>query len=135
MTQGEQLARAATHLLGAPFRLHGRDPRVGLDCVGLLLASLQAIGIQAEYPRGYALRNRSIDRWIAYAPLWSLADASGPILAGDVLISSPGPNQHHVMIAVKPRTVIHAHAGLRRVVREPLKPDQVFNAHWRVPTQ
>lgn len=132
MTQGERLARAASDLLGIPFLLHGRNAKIGLDCVGLLLASLKTIGVEAEPPRGYALRNQSIDQWLKYAAMWSLADATGPILPGDVLFTSPGANQHHILIAEDGRNVIHAHAGLRRVVREPLSKDKSHIAHWRI---
>ena len=39
---GAALAAAAESLVGTRFRLHGRDPDTGLDCVGLLAASLAA---------------------------------------------------------------------------------------------
>ena len=40
----ESLALAAEALEGAPFRLHGRDPVTGLDCIGVLAQSLEAFG-------------------------------------------------------------------------------------------
>lgn len=132
MTQGERLARAASGLIGTPFLLHGRDSTTGMDCVGLLLASLNAIGVEAEPPRGYALRNRSIDRWLVYAAMWNLNDAEGAILAGDVLVTSPGASQYHILIVEDGLSVIHAHAGLRRIVREPLSEDESYIAHWRI---
>ena len=39
------LARAAAGCLGVRFRLHGRDPATGLDCLGLLGAALVATGV------------------------------------------------------------------------------------------
>lgn len=120
MTKGQQLASAALEHVGVPFRLHGRETETGLDCVGLLLACLEAVGISGPTAHGYGLRNRSIDRWLALATQWELIDAQGPMMAGDVLVSRPGPMQHHIMISQSDYSVIHAHAGLRRVVREPL---------------
>ena len=132
MTKQERFARAAIEFLDTPFRLHGRDPRTGLDCVGLLLASLEAVGNRSALPQGYGLRNRSADRWLALAPQWGLFDADGAILAGDVLVTRPGALQHHIMIAQSNRSVVHAHAGLRRVVCEPLSDEIKVVRHWRL---
>ena len=132
MTKGERLAAAALQYLDAPFRLHGRNPETGLDCVGLLLASLDAVDLHGSPPCGYGLRNHTADRWLALAPQWGLADAGGPILPGDVLVSRPGPLQHHIMIVLDDHKVIHAHSGLRRVVREPLGKSATVIRHWRL---
>ncbi len=35
------LAAAALNLIGTPFRLHGRDPATGLDCVGLVAEAMR----------------------------------------------------------------------------------------------
>ena len=37
---GEALATAAEQLIGIPFRLHGRNPETGLDCVGVVAAAV-----------------------------------------------------------------------------------------------
>ena len=37
---GAAIAAAARALVGVPFRLQGRDPALGLDCVGLVGAAL-----------------------------------------------------------------------------------------------
>ena len=132
MTSQEKLAQAAASFIGAPFRLHGRDPQTGLDCMGLLIASLEAIGIRSDRPTGYALRNSSIDAWRAYAERWSLKETTDDVRAGDVLLISPGPRQHHLQIAENRSTVIHAHAGLRRVVRGKLSNDLSLEAHLRI---
>ena len=41
---GNALAHAAEGFVGASFRLHGRDPIIGLDCVGLVLLAMAEIG-------------------------------------------------------------------------------------------
>ena len=132
MKKGDRLAAAAATFLGVPFALHGRNPDTGLDCVGLLLASLQAIGVQTDHPIGYGLRNATIARWLACAPRSGLYDVSGPVVVGDVLLTSPGPMQHHILIVENRSSAIHAHAGLRRVVRQPFDENIVFEAHWRL---
>ncbi|MEO1731803.1 MAG: NlpC/P60 family protein [Pseudomonadota bacterium] len=134
MTLQEKLAQAAASFVGTPFRLYGRNPDTGLDCVGLLIASLEAVGVYSDRPTGYALRNSSIEAWLPYTKEWRLrdADADGEILAGDVLLISPGPRQHHIQIADSSSAVIHAHAGLRRVVREHISQEPSLEAHWRL---
>ncbi len=128
-----RLALAAQQFLDTPFKLHGRDPSIGLDCIGLLIASLETIGVQTDGPKGYALRNRSIRPWLKHLPKAGFVEVKSRIEAGDVLIASPGPEQHHVLIADTSATAIHAHAGLRRVVRQPIPNDLRFVGHWRLP--
>ena len=132
MTQGQRLADAASGYAGVPFRLHGRDPGIGLDCVGLVAASLKAVGARPNIPTGYALRNRSIDPWLPCADHSSLRSVSGAIKVGDVLLLQTGPRQHHLAITLDASAIIHAHAGLRRVVCQPLDRSLRVQAHWRL---
>jgi cell wall-associated NlpC family hydrolase len=129
---GAALARAAEALIGTPFRCHGRDPASGLDCIGLVFASLAAIGRMPVAPAGYAMRNQSIDHWLGCAPASGLAAVKGQIARGDVLLMQPSAVQHHLMIAASADSVIHAHAGLRRVVCQPLANQPAITAHWRL---
>lgn len=131
-TPGEQLAEAAASFLGTRFRLHGRDPATGLDCIGLVDASLRAIGRNPVSPRGYRLRNSDVGNWLACASLSGFEDALGDKEPGDLVLYSPGPGQHHLAIAESDGLFIHAHAGLRRVVRQHLTLPDPFLAHWRL---
>lgn len=126
------LADAALCLVGTRFRLHGRDPATGLDCVGLVAASLAMIGAKPVPPSGYAMRNLSIDRWLEFAQRSGLEAAEGALAPGDVLLVRLGYGQHHLMIAVGAGAAVHAHAGLGRVVRQPLDPALALTAHWRI---
>jgi len=128
---GAALAEAALDLVGCSFRLHGRDPDTGLDCVGLVSAALAASGAQPVVPTGYGLRNLSIDQWLPLAGRSGLEPSSGPLRAGDVLLIALAHCQHHLVIAADAVSVIHAHAGLRRVVRQPLDPNWQVCAQWR----
>jgi len=127
-----RLGEAALALMGSPFRLHGRDPATGLDCVGLVFASLAAIGRRPVAPRGYGLRNLSIDQWLDLAERSGLERAPGPVGADEVLLVALGYGQHHLMITTGRDEVVHAHAGLRRVVSHRLDPDSAIGAKWRV---
>lgn len=129
---GDALATAALDLIGCPFRLHGRDPATGLDCIGLACAALALTGRHPIAPGGYALRNLEIGRWLPLAEQSGLMPASGAVQAGDVLLIALGFAQHHLVIAVDAASVVHAHAGLRRVVRQPRDPAWQVSAMWRL---
>jgi cell wall-associated NlpC family hydrolase len=116
------VARARV-LLGVRFRAHGRDPRFGLDCVGLAGA---AVGI--EVPGGYALRTgdpAAIERALADAGLMPVIEAA----AGDLLLLHAGPGQLHLAISTG-GGIIHADARARRVVERPDVPWPVLSI-WR----
>jgi hypothetical protein len=128
----EALAAAALELVGCPFRLHGRDPATGLDCVGLVAAALAAVGVRPVPPAGYALRNLDIAQWLPLAERSGLRPASGPVRTGDVMLIALPTCQHHLVIALDSASVVHAHAGLRRVVRQPLDPAWQIASRWHL---
>lgn len=129
---GDALGQAALALVGVRFRLHGRDPATGLDCVGLLAASLDAIGRAAPMPVRYGLRNRDIAAALAFASGAGLAETALPRRVGDVLLVQAGPLQHHLLIAGPAGQFVHAHAGLRRVVATPGLPGWPIVRRWRL---
>lgn len=131
MTGGD-LARAAETLVGAPFRLHGRDPARGLDCVGVVAAAFARAGLRAEAPAHYALRNARIDDALAFAHRAGLIEAAGPVTPGDVLLARPGPAQFHLLVAIAGGRFVHAHAGLRRVVAMPGPLPWPLLRRWRL---
>lgn len=132
---GEALFTAAMRLLGAPFRLHGRDPVTGLDCIGLLAAGLAAIGRVAPSPAGYSLRWDDLAAMDRTAKAAGLARAQGAARPGDVLLLRAGPAQLHLAIAAHRHMAIHAHAGLQRVVLSSIPDDWPLIRHWRLTPQ
>lgn len=130
---GQGLAEAAEALVGAPFRLHGREPELGLDCVGLLAAAMERAGCERyAIAPDYALRNKDV-RWAEGLALKLGFDvAEGPLEPGDVILFQVGACQHHLVLAARDGGFIHAHAGLRRVVRSPSLPDWVPQRRWRL---
>jgi cell wall-associated NlpC family hydrolase len=129
---GAALAAAAAALAGTRFRLHGRDPATGLDCVGLLAAALAAIGRPAPLPSGYRLRMRAVPRLAAIAAGCGLAEAAGPAAPGDILLVRPAPCQLHLVIALGGHRFVHAHAGLGRVVLSGRPLAWPIVGHWRL---
>ncbi len=126
------LAAAAEALVGTPFRLHGRDPQTGLDCIGLYTAARAAIGRPVNIPPCYGLRNRDIAGILARAGTDGLTNAQGLILAGDVVLTRFSPIQVHLLVAVVGNRFVHAHAGLRRVVTMPGPLALPLISHWRL---
>ena len=127
-----RLAREAEALLGTRFRLHGRDPATGLDCIGLLVAALARAGHHITVPTGYPLRLRQLALWLPDPAVCGFAPACEPFRPGDVVMLQPGPAQFHLAIADRGLGWIHSHAGLRRVVREAALPVGTVTAHWRL---
>ncbi|MGB7373368.1 NlpC/P60 family protein [Pontixanthobacter sp.] len=112
----EAFAIAAEQCVGVQYRLYGRDPAFGLDCVGLFLHALRAsCGTVPGTPR-YGLRNTRYD----YLP--SLAKAAGfeavtdDMRRGDCLCAVPGAGQMHIVIALGRDLLVHADASQRKVV-------------------
>ncbi len=129
---GAALAAAAQALVGTAFRLNGRDPAHGIDCVGLLEAALTACGRQVRLPVGYRLHLTRLDDWLPPPTSLGLIAVAGRVEPGDVLLLRPGPAQVHLLIAGPDRDFIHAHAGLRCTVRSPERPAGAVLRHWRL---
>jgi cell wall-associated NlpC family hydrolase len=128
---GPALAAAAEALVGTPFRLHGRDPASGLDCIGVFAAAMAGMGRPIAVPNGYAMRLRDIAAFRPLAAGFGFTEAAGEILPGDVLMFTVGPVQFHLGIAAPRGGLVHAHAGLRRVVIGPASADWQPAGHWR----
>lgn len=122
---GQQAVARARAACGARFRLHGRTPESGLDCVGLVAWALEIERVAT----GYGLRGGDADAvamLIAGAGL-SRVDRRD---AGDLLLARSGPGQLHLGIWTG-AGVVHADAMLRRVVERPGEPDWPVIGYWR----
>ncbi|MBM7405365.1 MULTISPECIES: peptidoglycan endopeptidase [Sphingomonas] len=117
MSGNLRIVAGARRAVGSRFRLHGRDPALGLDCVGLVAVALAADGHPGSVPADYALRSGDV------ANAEALLRAAGLVLIaegepGDVVLLRPGAGQLHLAILIEDG-VIHADAMLRRVVERP----------------
>lgn len=128
---GEAIARAASALIGTRFRLHGRDPDYGLDCIGVVGEALAGAGFRIRTPHDYSLRNSRIAGFLQFAGMAGLQPAQLPAIAGDIVLTRPGPAQFHLLVYTGQNTFIHAHAGLRKVARMPGPLHDPIIHHWR----
>lgn len=130
---GPDFARAAQALVGCPFRLHGRDPATGLDCIGLLESAMIACGLSASLPVGYTLRTGTWRGLAEIAAGLGFAEQTGELVAGDVVLFQPSPMQlHFAVVTPDGACLIEAHAGLRRVVISPLSGSHPPIGQWRL---
>jgi cell wall-associated NlpC family hydrolase len=129
---GPAFAAAAESFIGTPFRFRGRDPRTGLDCVGLVGAALQALGARTPFVPPYAMWQRDFAAQLDSAADAGFADVTGDPRAGDLLLLRPGPAQVHLAVVGASGGLVHAHAGLGKVVLTPPPVPWPIERHWRL---
>lgn len=113
------IVAAARGCVGTRFRVQGRVPGVGLDCAGVVQVAARAAGTALPDEPGYSLRGEGLARVDALiAAAMERVDAAD---AGDVLLFDPGGGMRHLGVWTG-TSLIHAHAGLRRVVEGPADP-------------
>ncbi|MET3824881.1 cell wall-associated NlpC family hydrolase [Sphingomonas sp. PvP055] len=121
----------ARRTIGARFRLQGRDPAFGLDCVGVVAFAVRGAGYVGAIPEGYALRGGHAAE-IA-AQFESAGFVRGPTLApGGIALFDSGCGQLHLAVIV-PGGIVHADAMLRRVVERPGPPPWAVLGCWHLP--
>ena len=126
MMDREEVIARARGCVGARFRPHGRDPRWGLDCVGVA-----AIAFGREVAANYALRGGepdAIGRLIERSGLDAVQ--AGEAAAGDLVLIEEGATQFHMAVLTE-RGFVHADARLRRVVETPGRPQAPIIGAWR----
>ena len=126
---GNSISQRALAFVGTPFRIGGRHPGAGVDCIGLAALALNQ---QLPLPSGYRLQSASADRWHRWFEKESFARVPGQPGSGDLVLVRSGPIQFHLMVTV-PGGYVHAHAGLRRVVFLPGVSLWPIVSVWRAP--
>jgi cell wall-associated NlpC family hydrolase len=122
MARAELIIAAARACVGVRFRLQGRDPATGLDCVGLVLVCARAIGWPVHDQADYVLTE---DPARLRAALLAHGLTLRPVpSAGDIGLFESAGAPRHLGILTGPG-LIHADIGLRRVVEHRL------DAGWR----
>ncbi|WP_411340593.1 peptidoglycan endopeptidase [Sphingopyxis sp. J-6] len=105
--------------------------RTGVDCVGLVWAAYAAAGRRLVRPQGYPLRGwvrAQVEAGLTAAGFMSVG---GAVRDGDVALIALDAGQFHLGLIGTDR-LVHAHAGLRRVVETPVGGSEDL-ARWRLP--
>jgi hypothetical protein len=128
---GPEIAARARALVGTKFRPQGRDPALGLDCVG---TAARAAGLPAErVPGDYALRGgRLAEIEHVLCDLGLQPVASEEAEAGDIMVCEAGLAQFHLAVLTE-TGFVHADAGLRMVVERPCPLPWPILSLWRAP--
>jgi cell wall-associated NlpC family hydrolase len=124
------IVAAARACVGTRFRSQGRVPGLGLDCVGVVLVAAAAAGITVV-PPAYALggdHEAEAERLLSASGCGAVAAA----LPGDILVLAPAVQRRHLAV-ITPAGIVHADAGLGRVVEAPLAAGWAIIGAWRFP--
>ena len=110
----QAMVTAAQTWIGTPFHHQGRVPRVGLDCIGLIVCALRVVDV--------IVRDRTDYGWMPDAALLQVEltrHGFAPVdaqRAGDVLLFRFRGEPQHVALAQDSQSMIHAYAPIGRVV-------------------
>lgn len=132
MNDALALGQAAESLVGTPFKVRGRDPRTGVDCIGMLCAALEIIGRDPPVLPTYAMRNIDRARFEPLLVQLGLEPTQGSLQPGDIVLLHPSAAQYHIAIIGSSGRIIHAHASLGCVVASPPVVLWPIEARWKL---
>lgn len=115
----EKALRRARALIGSPFRPQGRDPCIGLDCVGLVLCAFDVSPDTIR--RNYRLRGSHRHEVEAGLMQFFRKVRIKERRPGDVLLFAISSDQIHLAISCG-ASFVHADARLRQIVETPGRP-------------
>ena len=119
----ERMIDAARACVGTPFHHQGRLPKVGLDCIGLVIVALRAVHVVVNDKTDYGRRPDG-------KSLIAALEAHGVIRvddvkAGDILVFRYDRQPQHVALATSAHTMIHSFAPAGKVI------ETSFGAYWK----
>jgi cell wall-associated NlpC family hydrolase len=114
---------AARACLDTSFHHQGRQPGVGLDCIGLVIIAVKAAGIDVHDRTDYG--RRPDGKSLAAALIAHGAASAGTVQAGDVLLFRYDGQPQHVALATGNTTMIHSFAPAGKVV------ETLIGDYWR----
>ena len=117
----QTVINTARSCVGTPFLHQGRNKKTGLDCIGLVVVSLEAAGLKVHDRQDYSRRpdGKSIVNALEQHNAVKIADAPvscDQIQRGDLLLFSYDNQIQHIAIATSSSTIIHSYATAKKVV-------------------
>ena len=128
----QSIANRAEQAIDIPFRLHGRSVAKGLDCVGLVAHAISPLILGTTIPQHYSLRFgdlSAVNQFFGPFDFLSICPSSS-MMSGDIIVTAPSVNQLHFLI-ITGKNYVHAHAGLRRIVKSNLPVLTPIKMIWR----
>ena len=119
----DKFVEEARACLGTPFHHQGRKKEIGLDCIGLVVVALCALGFKVADRLDYGLRPDGSS--LVKALVEHGAQKVMFLQKGDILLFRYDHQPQHVAIASSPCSLIHAFAPARKVVETQIGP------YWR----
>lgn len=132
LSRRRQAAIAAARAgLGTRFRPQGRSIGIGLDCVGVALLAAAGAGLKLNPVPPYAL-NGDHDGMLAETLRRLGLRRVRRARPGDLIEYALGPGHRHLALITE-HGILHAHAGLGRVVEGPEPADWPVASRWALP--
>lgn len=119
---GPLIVKTARSFIGVPFVHQGRS-EFGIDCIGLAAVIADALGIEYEddttYTRTSPKKYTIEEKFSTY-----LTKVEKPFQLGDFVSfwirKSKYPQHVGIISKLDPLSMVHTHAGVKRVVEHPL---------------
>ena len=122
---------AARAGVGTRFRPQGRSVDIGLDCIGVALLAAAGARVRLGPVPAYALGgDHAVVLGQTLRTLGLRRVRRGK--PGDLVEYQLGPGHRHLAV-ISEAGIIHAHAGLGRVVEGPAPADCLVAASWALP--
>lgn len=115
------IARA---LVGTPFEHQGRQPGVGIDCIGVVMHVAHTLGI-TDYDRTNYGRSPHTDELERALDMLFVRKTGGPAVGEIALFKFRNERVPQHVAIVTDTGIIHAHASFGRCV------EHRFNYRWR----
>ncbi|NTU77719.1 MAG: C40 family peptidase, partial [Alphaproteobacteria bacterium] len=93
-----RMVAAARACTGTPFHHQGRAPQVGLDCIGLIVVALRAVGFVARDRTDYSPRPDGLSLVHALEDHGAVSVELNDIVPGDVLLFRYDGQPQHVAL-------------------------------------
>lgn len=130
MIARSQFVAAVKALVGCAVRHRGRDPRFGIDCAGVPIAALAALGVRVEDQCTYGALPAADQIAAAMAAYCDQIDP-GDRMAGDLLQVRFGQEARHIVVMVSETTCVEAIGRFGEVREVRLRPSRIRTA-WRL---
>jgi NlpC/P60 family putative phage cell wall peptidase len=122
-SQTQTMIAAARRCLGTPFHHQGRIPKIGLDCIGLIVVALKAAGFDVRDRTDYA--RRPDGKSLVAALTNHGAEPASNIEPGDILLFRYDNQPQHAALVTEADRMIHSFAVAGEVV------ETIIGDYWR----